>query len=98
VTRGGSSTRRVAYGSAFKIKTRQAALIDRVAIMRPGAPTHHTDTEQRYVRLPPPVKGTNELTVTMISDRKKAPPGFYMLWIVDSSGRPCKRAPFIHLV
>lgn len=97
VVRGGSTTRRIKYGSAFKIKTMQAASIDRVAIMRPGAPTHHTDTEQRYVRLQF-TKGTNELNVTMESDKKKAPPGFYMLWIIDSSKRPCKLAKFIHVV
>ncbi len=102
VVRGGSTTRRLKYGSAFKIKTRQAASIDpdaggRVAIMRPGAPTHHTDTEQRYVQLKF-TQGTNELNVTMESDKKKAPPGFYMLWIIDSSKRPCKLATFIHVV
>lgn len=69
----------------------------RVAIMRPGAPTHHTDTEQRYVRLTF-TTGTNELNVTMESDSRRAPPGFYMLWIVDSSKRPCKLAKFIHVV
>jgi hypothetical protein len=97
VTRGGSSTSRIAYGSTFRIATHQASTIERVAIMRPGAPTHHTDTEQRYVRLTF-TKGTNVLNVTMESDRKKAPPGFYMLWIVDTSKRPCKLARFIHLV
>jgi len=97
VLRGGTSTRRIAYGSAFTIATRQAASIRRVAIMRPGAPTHHTDTEQRYVRLTF-TTGTNRLNVTMESDRKRVPPGFYMLWIVDTSRRPCKVAPFIHVV
>jgi len=42
--------------------------------------------------------GTNRLNVTMESDRKRVPPGFYMLWIVDTSRRPCKVAPFIHVV
>jgi galactose oxidase-like protein/glyoxal oxidase-like protein len=98
VTRGGSTTRRVRYGSTFKIKTMQAASIDRVIIMRPGAPTHHTDTEQRSVRLTDVTKGTNELTVKMESDPKRAPPGFYMLWIVDNLKRPCQDAVFIHLV
>jgi hypothetical protein len=98
VRRGGTTTSRIAYGSTFQIRTPQAATIDRVAIMRPGAPTHHTDTEQRYVRLELVSKTATELTVRMESDRKKAPPGFYMLWIVDSSRRPCKKAPFIHLV
>ena len=97
VRRNGARSDRIRYGSTFTIRTQQAASINRVAIMRPGAPTHHTDTEQRYIRLTFTRAG-NDLTVTMEADAKKAPPGFYMLWIVDTSGRPCKVAPFIHLV
>ena len=42
--------------------------------------------------------GTGELTVTAVADAKLAPPGYYMLWIVDDKGRPCQDAKFIHLV
>jgi hypothetical protein len=97
VRRGGASTQRVKYGQVFTVITPQAASITKVSFMRPGAPTHHTDTEQRCVRLNF-TKGTGQLTVTAISDAKVAPPGFYMLWIVDDKGRPCKDAKFIHLV
>jgi len=95
----GTSVRRIDYGTAFKIKTMQAATIDKVALTRPNAPTHHTDTEQRYVALTF-TKGTNELDVTMINDAKIAPPGFYMLWIVATgvpNGLPCERAVFVSL-
>ncbi len=98
VQRGGTTTSRVSYGGAFTILTHQAASIDTVAIMRPGAPTHHTDTEQRYVRLRITGRGANQLSVTMESDPKRAPPGFYMLWIIDTNRRPCKVARFIHVV
>ncbi|HET9831140.1 MAG TPA: galactose oxidase-like domain-containing protein [Vicinamibacterales bacterium] len=97
VKRNNTSIRRIEYGKTFVITTSQAASINAVALMRPGACTHHTDTEQRYVRLTF-TKGTNLLNVTMVNDRNVAPPGYYMLWIVDSSGRPCERAVFVRLL
>ena len=99
VLRNGTTTRRIEYGQEFVVTTPQAADIDlnRVALMRPGACTHHTDSEQRYVRLDA-TRGSGELTVTAVNDANLAPPGFYMLWIVDSQGRPCEEAVFIQLV
>jgi hypothetical protein len=97
VTRNGAPTGRIEYGQSFVVQSPQAATIGRVALMRPAACTHHTDTEQRYVRLDF-THGTNELTVTMVNDAKVAPPGFYMLWIIDNQGRPCQEAKFVHLV
>lgn len=97
VRRGGASTERVQYGQVFTVVTPQAASIKKVSFMRPGAPTHQTDTEQRYVRLNF-TTGAGQLTVTAVSDPKVAPPGYYMLWIVDDQGRPCQEARFIHLV
>jgi hypothetical protein len=97
VRRGGSSTQQVRYGQVFTVVTPQAATIKKVSFMRPGAPTHHTDTEQRYVKLEF-TAGTGELTVTAVADAKLAPAGYYMLWIVDDKGRPCQDAKFIHLV
>ncbi len=93
---GGISRIQVKYGQKFTVFTPQAASIQKISFMRPGAPTHHTDTEQRYVRLlfDP---GTSNLTVTAPPNSKVAPPGFYMLWIVDDKGRPCKEAKFMHL-
>lgn len=99
VLRNGTSTQRIEYGQTFTVKTAQAADIAKVVLMRPGTPTHHTDTEQRYVPLTFTV-GSGELTVTAINDSKIAPPGFYMLWIVDNHvpPRPCAMAKFIQLL
>jgi hypothetical protein len=88
----------VLYGATFKVTSPQAASIKHVAIMRPGVVTHHTDTEQRYIELEFTTAG-NDLTVTMVpvAEATIAPPGFYMVWIVDDQGRPCKQAPFVQL-
>lgn len=92
----------IAYGRQFIINTPNAGDIRRVVLMRPGAPTHHTDSDQRYVPLEfVPGPGVNQLTVAVASDPSVAPPGYYLLWIVarDSAGnaRPCQRARFVHL-
>lgn len=99
VLRNGTSTQRIEYGQTFTVKTAQAADIATVVLMRPGTPTHHTDSEQRYVPLTF-TKGSGELTVTAINDSKIAPPGFYMLWIVDNHvpPRPCQQAKFIQIL
>jgi hypothetical protein len=97
VLRNNVSTARIEYGQQFVVRTPQAASIQRVALMRPGACTHHTDTEQRYVRLNF-TAGSGELTVTAVADPKLAPPGYYMLWIVDDQKRPCEEARFIRLM
>jgi len=97
VLRNGAHTARIEYGQTFTVRTSQAGSIDDVALMRPNACTHHTDTDQRFVRLTF-TRGSGELTVTAVADAKVAPPGYYMLWIVDNQGRPCQRAWFVQLV
>lgn len=83
------------YGGLFTITT-PAANITTIALMRPGVTTHHTDTEQRHVPLVFwPVPGGYRVRV--LGDAAAAPPGYYMVWIVDSQGRPCQRASFVKL-
>ena len=88
----------IVYGGQITIETPQAANIRKIALMRPGSMTHHTDTEQRYVALPAfmPV-GTDQLRVGIVNDPTVAPPGYYMLWIVDDQNRPCEEAKFLQL-
>jgi hypothetical protein len=88
----------VRYGSKFTIRTDDAARITRVAIMRPAAVTHHTDTEQRFIELPFTVNGTTSLSITMVpgTDSSLVPPGYYMLWIL-AGALPCVEARFIHV-
>lgn len=97
VLRNGTSTRRIEYGQAFDIQTPQANDIADVALIRPGAPTHHTDSEQRFVRLTF-TKGSGVLHVTNVNDPNLAPPGYYLLWIVDSQKRPCQQAVFVRIL
>jgi hypothetical protein len=75
------------YGANFTITTPDAASITRVALVRPGATTHADDFDQRYVDLSFTV-GSGQITATTPASGNYAPPGYYMLVIVNSSGIP----------
>jgi hypothetical protein len=75
------------YGSSFTITTPDAASITRVALIRPGATTHADNFDQRYVDLSFRA-ATGQITATAPASGNYAPPGYYMLVIVNSSGIP----------
>jgi hypothetical protein len=78
----------ITYGKKFTITTPNAAGIAKVALLRPGATTHavHMD-DYRYVTLTF-TAGTGELTVTPPANANLAPPGYYMLAILNTAGVP----------
>jgi hypothetical protein len=82
-----SAPDQIGYGSSFPITTPDAASIDKVALIKLGAVTHDVNMGQRYVPLSF-TKGNGQLTATDPANVNIAPPGFYMLWIVDSAGVP----------
>jgi hypothetical protein len=61
-----------------------------MCLIRPGAVTHGFDQNQRYVPLTftPGNFPTSRLTVTAPSDSSQAPPGDYMLFLVNKKGVP----------
>lgn len=77
----------VGYGQPFSVTTPDASSITRVALIAPGSVTHAIDNGQRYVELPFSVSGTT-LNLTSPPDGNQAPPGAYMLFIVNASGVP----------
>jgi Domain of unknown function (DUF1929)/Bacterial Ig domain len=77
----------VPYGAAFQISTPNAASIRKAALLRLGAVTHSTNMEQRYVPLSFSA-GSGELTATAPQNANVAPPGVYMLFIIDDAGVP----------
>jgi hypothetical protein len=55
--------------------------------MRPGAVTHQFDEDQRYVSLGFQQSG-NTLSVNAPGNGNLAPPGYYMLFVLNSAGVP----------
>jgi hypothetical protein len=85
----------VGYNSSFQVTTPDAANIAKVVFIRPGADTHGFDMEQRYVGLQF-TAGSGALTVTAPPNSNIAPPGYYMLFLVNTSGVPSV-ATFVQL-
>lgn len=77
----------VGVNSAFTLSTPEAATIRKVALVGLGDVTHGVDQGQRYVPLAFTTSGTT-LTVTGPPTGGVAPPGYYMLFIVDAAGVP----------
>ena len=85
----------VRYGSTFQVFTADAGDISSAALIRPGSPTHAFDQEQRFVGLSY-TADSGVLNVTAPPNGNIAPPGYYMLFILNSAGVP-SIATFVQL-
>lgn len=79
----------VAYGQDFALCACQSPAIRSVALVRPKSPTHGFDMNGRFV----PLAFTRDPSGMLLSVRSPthggiAPPGDYMLFVVDSAGVP----------
>ena len=86
----------VNYNLQFDVSTPDAATIGSVVLVRPGTPTHAFDMEQRLVGLSF-TAGSGVLHVTAPPNGNIAPPGYYMLFVLNNSGVPSV-ARFVRLV
>ncbi|MDH5763192.1 MAG: DUF1929 domain-containing protein [Nitrospinota bacterium] len=77
-----------AYGSTVTIDTANPANIDSVCLIAPGAITHHTDSFQRYIKVGVVSAGIGSVDIKIPGNGHIAPPGFYMLFIVNNLGIP----------
>ena len=78
----------VTYGATVNVGTPDAPNIASVCLIAPGAATHHTDTHQRYVKIGFSQATLTQLSIKIPSSNNVAPPGYYMLFLVDSAGAP----------
>jgi hypothetical protein len=92
----------LAYNSGFTINYTSSAGIGSAVLMRPGSVTHFFDMDQRMVGLcgpapqPACAPGAGTLTLMTPPNGNIAPPGYYMLFLLDNNGVPSK-AQFIQL-
>jgi hypothetical protein len=75
------------YGSQIQIGTPNASSIQKVALVRLGSVTHDNNMEQRYVPLEF-TGGTGMVRATIPASVDVAPPGYYMLFIINADGVP----------
>jgi hypothetical protein len=76
------------YGGVFTINTPNAADITEVVLLRPGAVTHGYNMSQRGIELVIAGLGAGTLNVETPPQANLAPPGWYLLFIVNSSRVP----------
>jgi Domain of unknown function (DUF1929)/Bacterial Ig domain len=82
-----SAPSQLSYGQNFTVQTPDAGQIASVSLIRFGAATHAINMGQHFLALSFSA-GSNSLTVTAPASANLAPPGSYMLFIVNSSGVP----------
>jgi plastocyanin len=80
----------VGYGANFTVNTPQAAGISEVVLMRPGAVTHAFNQSQRYVGCVIVLASGSSVQATAPLNRNVAPPGYYLLFVVDADRVPSR--------
>ncbi|MEV6207909.1 galactose oxidase early set domain-containing protein [Kitasatospora sp. NPDC051914] len=84
-----------AYGSSHRITTDTP--IVKAELIRPQAVTHSSDPNQRFVDLPLTVNADGSTSLNLTTNPNLAPPGFYMLYVVDAKGVPSV-ATWVHVM
>src|SRR6185437_9320450 len=98
----GVSPRVMEYNGSFSVTYTATSAISAAVLVRPGSATHAFDMEQRLIGLcgaapQPACNGAGStLTLTSPPNSNIAPPGYYMLFLLDSAGVP-SIAQFIQL-
>jgi hypothetical protein len=82
-----SAPEAVGYGQGFTVSTPSASSITQVTLVRLTSVTHAFNQNQRFLRLDFQ-PGAGALTVTAPAHPNLAPPGHYMLFVLNGQGVP----------
>jgi hypothetical protein len=83
-----SSPSVITYGAGFSLEFTSATAANTVALIRLSSVTHSVNMGQRYVLLAEFDSGGGTFTVSAPADANHAPPGYYILFVVDDDGVP----------
>jgi hypothetical protein len=86
----------IQYGQTIAIHTPQARDIKWVELIWPMATTHSCETGQRIVDVPFEVRDFCHIQASIPKEQNLAPPGWYMLFLVNRPGIPSV-AKWVHL-
>lgn len=81
----------VPYSADVDILIDRAGTIEKAMLVRFGSVTHSFDMGQRGMSIPFE-QDDDSITVSIPGVRKKLPPGYYMLFVVNESGTPSRAA------
>ena len=87
-----SAQKEIHYRAQITIQTPQALQINSASLISPGLTTHSFNGAQRLVDIPF-TKAAGQLKAIVESNRNIAPPGWYMLFLVDNDGVPSVATP-----
>ena len=86
------------YGQEFTVNLDRAATeVQHASLIRCGSVTHSTNNDQRFIGLVIEARNGNSITLVAPPHGNLAPPGYYMLWLVDTAGNPSEAAPFVRM-
>ena len=86
----------IAYGAGFAVQTPLPGGIAEVVLLRPAAVTHAFNQNQRYVGCAITGRTATEVQASAPPDGNIAPPGWYLLFVLDSDRVP-SQGVWIHL-
>lgn len=90
-------SQQLTYGTSFEIEHKNLGDEPvKAALIRPGAMTHAFDMDQRHIWLEVVAKDDETLECLAPPDPHVAPPGYYMLFLLNGDGVP-SQAKFVHL-
>jgi hypothetical protein len=78
------------YGGFINIPTPEAANIEKVSLIPLSTFTHGFNSQMRFIWLQIQSKGSGSVTVSAPVNGKIAPPGYYMIHVLDNAGVPSK--------
>jgi hypothetical protein len=83
----------IGYNASFSVTYTSTSPISSAVLVRPGSSTHASDMDQRLIGLcgpspQPACTGSDTLSLTTPPTGNIAPPGYYMLFLLDSAGVP----------
>ena len=86
----------VHYGEVLTAEVPDAALLGTACLIRPGATTHSSDSEQRLVDVPLQVTATDAVELQLPTESTLAPPGWYLLFVATPAKVPSE-GQWVHL-
>jgi hypothetical protein len=76
------------YDSAFSVQTSTPGSVDRAVLVAPSTVTHSTNSSQRHLQVKINNRDGNALSLQTPATSADAPPGWYMLFLLDERGVP----------
>jgi hypothetical protein len=76
------------YGQTITVNTLEAAEIRTASLIRNGVTTHSFDAGQRLIDAPIVARDATSLDLEITDQPTIAPPGWYMIFIVNNDGVP----------